>query len=221
MFKYALLINPGHNRVYYRSSQSLSLCELTICSQNMEALVSDIKIEAIADIPYLTFNSERELSEKDLDVISRLSFVFALYKVEEEMLSPVLIPNNKLTDENLSGLLKYTGKTNELFTRMMLNLALSSCDNIDYSTAVVLDPIAGKGTTLFEAAAQGINSCGIEIGEKAAAEAFTYFKKYLETEKLKHNSDIIRQSGENKSFTAKRYKVDFANQRRILKITEK
>lgn len=213
MNKYALLINPGHNRVYYKSSQQLSELEFEISAKSMECIPSEIKGEFIAGIYYLTFESEKELSESDLIVISRLSFVFALFKVEEtkgNILRPVEIPNTKLTDENLSGILKYTGKTNELFTRMMINVAVSSCGCIENGKVQLLDPIAGKGTTLFEGVTMGYDCFGIEIGDKAVNESFHYFKKYLETEKFKHEASIIKQSGENKSFTAKRYSIELA-----------
>lgn len=217
MYRYALLLNPGHNRVYYQSSQQLSQVEFSITAQTMDCVPSQIQGEHIAGIYYLTFSAVEALSEKDLEKISRLSFVFALYQREGELLRPVLIPQADLTGVSVSSLLKYTGKTNELFTRMMLNVAVSSCTLQEADRVRILDPIAGKGTTLFEGLTMGYDCYGIEIGEKAAAEGFHYLKKYLEIQRIKHKPMTLKQSGPNKSFTAKHFIIDLAENREAFK----
>lgn len=217
MKKYALLLNPGHNRVYYKSSQQLSAVEFSIVAQTMDCAPYDVKGELIAGVYYLTFSAEQTLSSKDLDKIARLSFVFALYQVENDLFRPLLIPQADLTGINMSSLLKYTGKTNELFTRMMINVAVSSCTMPEPERISLLDPIAGKGTTLFEALSMGFDCCGIEIGDKAASEGYHYLKKYLELERIKHVTDLHKQSGPNKSFTAKHYAVDLAKNKEDFK----
>lgn len=217
MYRYALLLNPGHNRVYYKSSQQLSAVEFSITARTMDCTPSDIQGETIAGIYYLTFSAQTALSEQDLGKISRLSFVFALYRLEGELLRPILIPQADLTGVSVSSLLKYTGKTNELFTRMMLNVAVSSCTMQEPDRIRILDPIAGKGTTLFEGLSLGYDCCGIEISEKSASEGFHYLKKYLEIERIKHKSLIQRQSGPNKSFTAKHFLIDLAENREAFK----
>ncbi len=217
MNKYALLLNPGHNRVYYKSSQQLSAVEFAITAQTMDCVPSEVQGETIAGVYYLTFSAQHSLSSKDLDKIARLSFVFALYQVEGDLFRPLLIPQANLTGISISSLLKYTGKTNELFTRMMINVAVSSCTLPEPERVRLLDPIAGKGTTLFEGLTMGFDCCGIEIGEKAAAEGYNYLKKYLEIERIKHKPLAQKQTGPNKSFTAKRFIVDLAESREAFK----
>ena len=217
MYHYALLLNPGHNRVYYKSSQQLSAVEFSITARTMDCAPSEIQGETIAGIYYLTFSAQSALTDRDLKKIARLSFVFALYQRDGDLLRPVLIPQADLTGINVSSLLKYTGKTNELFTRMMLNVAVSSCTMTEPDRIRLLDPIAGKGTTLFEGLTLGYDCCGIEIGEKAASEGYHYLKKYLELERIKHKSLIQKQSGPNKSFTAKHFLIDLAQDREAFK----
>lgn len=217
MNKYALLLNPGHNRVYYKSSQQLSAAEFSIMAQTMDCAPYDVQGELIAGVYYLVFSTAQPLSDKDLDKIARLSFIFALYQVEAELLRPILIPQVNLTEISMSSLLKYTGKTNELFTRMMINVAVSSCTMPEPKRISLLDPIAGKGTTLFEGLSMGFNCCGIEIGDKAASEGYHYLKKYLEIERIKHVTKLQRQSGANKSFTAKHYAIDLAKSKEDFK----
>lgn len=217
MNKYALLLHPGHNRVYYKSSQELSIAEFSIAAQTMDCAPSAVQGEWIAGVYYLTFAAEHPLSDKDLCKIARLSFVFALYQVEGELFRPLLIPQANLTDTNLSSLLKYTGKTNELFTRMMINVAVSSCSLPEPERYQLLDPIAGKGTTLFEGLSMGFDCYGIEIGEKAASEGYHYLKKYLEIERIKHKPLAQKMTGPNKAFTAKRFMVDLAQSKEAMK----
>lgn len=217
MNQYALLLNPGHNRVYYKASQALSIAEFSILAQGMDCAPHDVQGKLMAGVYYLFFSAEGMLSDKDLEKLSRLSFVFALYQVEGALLRPLPIPQVDLTGLNLSSQLKYMGKTNELFTRMMINVAVSSCAMPEPERVVLLDPIAGKGTTLFEGLAMGFDCCGIEIGEKAAAEGYHYLKKYLEVARVKHVTNLQKQSGPNKSFTAKHYSVDLANKKEDVK----
>ena len=217
MNKYLLLLNPGHNRVYYKSSQQLSEAEFSIVAMSMDCHVDQIKGKTIAGVFYLTFTAEKTLSAMDLERIAKLSFVFALYEKVGECLRPVEIPNVNLTDISISSLLKYTGKTNELFTRMMINVAASSIQIKNPGRIRLLDPIAGKGTTMFEGLTMGYDCCGIEIGEKSATESYNYLKKYLEIEKIRHKTSKQRQSGPNKSYTAKHYVVDLAKDKDAFK----
>ena len=210
MNNYALLLHPSHNRVYYKTSRQLSAVEFSIAAQAMDCGPTAIQGEEIAGVYYLTFTTERELSHRDLERIAHLSFVFALYRVEDGLLRPIPVPQVNLTDIQVSSLMKYTGKTNELFTRMMINVAVSSCKMPVPERVMLLDPVAGKGTTLFEGLAMGYDCWGIEIGDKAAAEGYHYLKKYLEIERIKHVSAEQKQSGPNRQFTAKHYAVDLA-----------
>ncbi len=217
MNKYALLLHPGHNRVYYKSSQQLSAVEFSIVAQSMDCKPSDIHGETIAGVYYLVFSTEHTLSDKDLTKIARLSFVFALYQVEDGLFRPRCIPQLNLTDISISSLLKYTGKTNEQFTRMMINVSVSSCTMPEPERFSLLDPIAGKGTTLFEGLSMGFDCCGVEINDKSASEGYHYLKKYLELERIKHVTNLQKQSGPNKSFTAKHYGIDLAKNKEDFK----
>jgi tRNA G10 N-methylase Trm11 len=93
---------------------------------------------------------------------------------------------------------------------MMINLALHSGSFSREDRICLLDPVAGKGTTLFEGLRLGLDVAGIEIGGKAVQEMNAYFKKYLETEKYKHTFAKERKSGANKAFTAHLYSYAFA-----------
>lgn len=217
MIKYAILCKPGHNRVYFEQSKRLSEAELKMAFPRLDVSCSEVAGEYIAGVFYLTFTAAEELTGKAFEAVSRLSFVYALFIVSGEMLRPIARTNPRFMDEGISSMLKYTGKTNELFTAMLINAALfasdfSACDRIK-----LLDPIAGKGTTLFEGLVNGFDVCGIEIGDKVVAEVHAFFKKYLETERYKHSGHAEKISGENKSFRAQRYSFLLAHTKEELR----
>lgn len=229
MLTYAILLNPGHNRVYFNTSRALAVCELTLTARRITASLSDIREETWGGIPYLAFNTEKPLTADDMTQLARLSFTYALFQVNENVTgasapaSVSLTPLHKdgmfYMSDGLSAMLKYTGKTNELFTRLMLNLAavyglFDGCE-----MPRVLDPVCGKGTTLFECLSMGWHASGVEIDEKLPHEAFVFLKKYLESARWKHESHTERVSGTADAvrFTATRYAVELAEDKQAQK----
>jgi len=213
--RYAILYHPGHNRVYFETALKLALSEFEIASKKFTAECQALKNQSIGGIEYLVFETAGELSEADIKIVSGLSFVYALFALEGEdselRLRPILRTGEHFVGEGISAMLKYTGKTNEIFTRMLINIALYSqpCEE----PLRLLDPLAGKGTTLFEGLMRGYDVYGIEIGEKVTAEANRFLQKFLETAKYKFEYKAVRISGANKAFTAQRNTFEIARNR--------
>lgn len=214
---YAVLCHPGHNRVYFEESKKLSVNELTIAGARMPAGIGGIEIKRIAGIDYLLFETRDAMTEADLKLLSQLSFTFALFKYGGGLFEPVELPAFGFIDHNISRILKYSGKTNEVFTRLLINTAVFSSDFDLKDSIRLLDPIAGKGTTLFEGLVCGYDVHGIEIGNDAVTEAYHFLKKYLEKEKYKHQVKVEKQSGSNKSFTAQRYSFSISKSKETAK----
>ncbi|MCL2300573.1 MAG: DNA methylase [Firmicutes bacterium] len=202
---YAILCNPGHNRVYFETSLRLSVSEFAIAAQALSARCGDVRRQNLCGIDYLTFQTQDELSRADIMLLSSLSFTYALFQLESmhTCLKPVELQKENFVDESMSAILKYTGKTNELFTRMMINIAL--CSQGSREGIRLLDPIAGKGTTLYEGYAWGFDVYGIEIGESVVNESAHFTKKFLETARYKFDYAPMKISGPNKSFSALRH----------------
>ena len=187
---YLIMRNPGHNRVYYDQADKLALAELKLAALRFQQTCSDIKVLDLEGVGYLHFSVPMALGAEEVAIVSRLSFIYALFQMAGEEQDPLLRPQALLKpeylDPKLSILLKYSGKTNELFTRMMINVALLSSAFTAADRIQLLDPVAGKGTTLFEGAIYGYDVTGVEIERQFVHEAFIYFKKFLELEKYKH-----------------------------------
>jgi len=204
---YAILFHPGHNRVYFETSLRLSISEFMIVAQKLSTECSDVQRQNLCGVDYLTFQTGAALSQPDIMLLSDLSFVYALFKIErmdgELYLKPIERNKENFVDDSMSAILKYAGKTNELFTRMMINIALCSQDS--RGEIRLLDPIAGKGTTLYEGYMRGYHVYGIEIGESVVNESAHFVKRFLETARYKFDYTSMKISGPNKSFSALRH----------------
>jgi len=200
----------------------MCLAELQLACPKLESECHNSGLLGIAGVNYLKFDLLNSLTESDLGIISRLSFVFAIFELIEvdghKHFTPIERYNYEHLDSKIGSLLKYPGKTNELFTKMMINVALLASD-FSYSDRIkLLDPIAGKGTTLFEAAVYGFNSFGIEIGDKSVHEASVYFKKYLEREKYKHQTEKLKFPGKKNSASQYKQVFEFASSKDEFKV---
>lgn len=206
MIQYAVLLSQSHNRVYFEASKKLSIAELEIAMKAFSAKCSNPEIKEIGGIHYAIFEADVQLSKDDIRLLSRLSFALALFELGEANGQTALFPIQKQAPyyfgDDISMILKYTGKTNEMFTRLLINAAVYSSDYYNAGRINLLDPIAGKGTTLFEGLIAGYNCYGVEISPAAVRDGVNYLKKYLESGKYKHEFRRTRQSGENRSFTA-------------------
>ncbi len=207
--EYAILCNPGHNRVYFETSLQLAQAEFLLAARRFSVVCGGAGLETICGVPYFIFQTEGELSSGDIRKLSALSFVYALFSLKREgrevLLRPILRTDERFVDESIGTILKYTGKTNELFTRMMIHIAQLSQETGEEDGLRLLDPVAGKGTTLYEGLIRGFDVYGVEVGEKVTAEAYHYLKRFLETARYKFTFKTVRISGENKSFSAARH----------------
>lgn len=217
--KYGILLNPGHNRVYFMASLKLAQSELMVALNFCDKKCEKMEVVDIAGVAYLQFEVE-EFTLEELNIIGKLSFVYAIFEMVavdgENLLKPLSLLDAYYMRDDIGTILKYTGKTNELFTAMMINVAVLSLAKMPEKVKL-LDPIAGKGTTLYEALIYGYDAYGVEIADSSVQDAYTFMRKYLETEKFKHITKVERVSGAGKSFTAKRHAIDLAPSKEAFK----
>lgn len=213
MKQYAILANPGHNRIYFDTA-------LTIAYSELKAIISSrgIEIQEIFEgelgLPAcICFKTNEELKQEDFKAISTSSIYYALFEVVEEgLLKPIAIEDFKSFPESMIQILKYTGKTNEQFTRLMVNLALSACKTGSGKIRLI-DPMCGKGTTLYEGLIRGFDVTGIEINSQWAQEIQTYLVRYLKMGKYKHKVQKEKRSGVNGKKIADCFIVDTASKK--------
>ena len=121
-------------------------------------------------------------------MLSQLASVYMLFSMEDGRLTPIARTHPNYVGEDLPALLKYKGKTNEMFTDTMLTMALaaSAFMPVHDSQLVVCDPMAGRGTTLMLALRRGYHGVGLEIGKADVKEAADYMTRYLEFHRIKY-----------------------------------
>lgn len=183
---YAFLLFPHANIRYRQSLLQLAVQEL---SMTLSALGRETEVvpQKMGGAMFLTFEAAK-LTERDMRMLSQLASVYMLFEMEDGKLTTLERTHPNYVGEDLPALLKYKGKTNEMFTDTMLTMALaaSAFMPVHDSQLVVCDPMAGRGTTLMLALRRGYHGVGIEIGKADVKEAADYMTRYLEFHRIKY-----------------------------------
>ncbi|SHI26254.1 TRM11 family SAM-dependent methyltransferase [Ferrimonas marina] len=210
MPNYAILANPGHNRIYLDAA-------LPIAQQELQAMCAAVGSPILGFEPPLAglpaslcFRTETPLSEPALAAMAAASIYYALFEVlDGGLLKPVVVPDIYTFPPGMSQILKYVGKTNEQFTRLMINLGLAACGTGSERIRLV-DPMCGKGTTLYEGMVRGFDVEGIEINGKWVQEIQAYMVRYLKMGKYKHKVTKSRRNGPDGKKVADSFVLDTA-----------
>lgn len=185
--KYIFLLWP-HANVRYRSEAcKLAEAELRILLARVAPGVGIAQTE-IVGIPALELTCSEALDSRAIAAIQGHSLLYGLFEGHVDgALHPVAGRERAYLGEDLPGILKYKGKTNELFTQLLVNIALYSGDYWDHHEPLnLLDPMCGRGTTLYVGANRGWNVTGADVDRVDLREAEQFFKRYLEYHRFKH-----------------------------------
>ncbi len=195
MTRYALLILPSANRVYADAAVRLMQAELAVFGDalfsqaGLGGALSSAEITRRGGVPYLEFAADG-LGAEATTFLSNLSGVYALFEVAGgDLLRPLELQRLDRYDDDLITIQKYQGKTNEQFTKLLLNVTLMASafagDMLERKLAV-LDPLCGRGTTLNQALMYGYDAAGIDI-DRADFDAYGMFMKtWLQRKRIKH-----------------------------------
>ena len=212
MSTHAFLIMPSFNRVYAGAAAVLATAELAVFNDSvLDGRVSQIASTDIAGVPYVTFDCA-DFTDRDAALIANLSSVYALFATEGEALRPVTLRRLDRYDDDLITILKYPGKTNEQFTKLLLNVTLlSSRFAAEMLTRrfAVLDPLCGRGTTLNQAIMYGFDAYGIDADRRDIEAYSVFIQRWLKDKRLKHQAGYAQVRREHQ-VTAHRLQATFA-----------
>ena len=183
--RYTMLLWPHANARYQAETEKLARAELevTLARLGVEYTWEEGGVEGL---PALDF-AARALTGAEAAVVSRHSLLYALFERREDgALSPLFGREAPCVGGDLPGILKYKGKTNEVFTQLLINLAWLAGNMPE--KAHLFDPMCGRGTTLFVALNRGWDATGSDIDRAALREAEQFFKRYLEYHRFKHTT---------------------------------
>jgi SAM-dependent methyltransferase len=222
MRRYAFLILPSHNRVYADAAPALARAELAVLSAALpDGGISEESVAetVIGGVPYVTFERD-DLSERDAALLANLSSLYALFEVTGELLRPVPLRRLDRFDDDLLTILKYPGKTNEQFTKLLLNVTLASsafagelsspgAADLGSRRLAVLDPLCGRGTTLNQALMYGFDAYGADIDARDIEAYAVFIQRWLKDKRLKHRADFSPVRRDRK-VVARRLTAEFA-----------
>lgn len=184
--KCAFLLYPHQNVRYRQSLLTIAAAEL---SMTLAALGrgGEVRPVEMGGAAFLTFDCDH-LTQRDVRMLSELASVYVMFTMEDAQMVPMESAHPNYIGEDLPALLKYKGKTNEMFTDAMITMALASSAfmPVHDSQLIVCDPMAGRGTTMMLALRRGYHGVGIEIGKADVKECCDYMTRYLEYHRIKH-----------------------------------
>jgi SAM-dependent methyltransferase len=198
MAEYAFLVLPALNSVYADAAQQLLQGEIAAFNRTvLRGRLLDIREEKIGGVPYVRFSSDH-LGASDVQFLSNLSAIYALFEISGTRLTPIeLNPLDRFASDLIT-IQKYQGKTNPLFTKLLMNVTLLSTEFADELLSrqmSVFDPLCGRGTTLNQALMYGYDAAGMEIDLKAFDAYSQFLGGWLKNHRIKHNMQVseVRQ----------------------------
>jgi SAM-dependent methyltransferase len=212
MSSYALLVSPSANRVYAGQEASLTIAELGVLAETVLAgRLGNARREEVAGVEYVSFDGD--LTEDEVAHLAQVSTALALFERRgEDLLRPVVLRRLDCLDDDLLSILKYQGKTNELFTRLLLHvtvLSSGSAARMLTDRLRILDPMCGRGTTLNQALMYGWHASGLDL-DAADFDAYAAFlPRWLRDKRLKHTAATAKLRREGRTL-GRRFDVELA-----------
>jgi hypothetical protein len=186
----ALRIRPQQSTQYGQLTRRLAEPELR--ASPAAAQLEEIRTEELGGRPYVLATLREGASLGGVvPVLSRLGACSELFEhfdrvgdVQGPLLRPLARTFVPHVPVEMAEARRYKGKTSDVFSHVLLNLALFAGDFAAQPRARVLDPLCGGGTTLFLALAHGHDALGIDK-QRADVDATAGFARgYFKEERI-------------------------------------
>lgn len=189
--KLALKVTPQRSTQYANMAQSLAIPELL--ASPLHPALTNVALTTLAGQQYMLadINEDRLSSAEQLHALHRLGAISEVYEYFEQisevqgpLLRPVEPQFQPFVPWEMVETRRYKGKTNELFTQVLLNVAIfAGAYSEQYAQPLrILDPLAGGGTTLFLGLAQGYDVFGIELSRQDVETTAVFIKQFFNSE---------------------------------------
>src|SRR5712692_938604 len=189
--KLALTITPQRSTQYSNMTAALAAPELL--ASPLGAAIHHVEPVTLAGQAHLLIDLEDTAVPGMFPILSRLGATSAAYEyfahiggIEGPVLRPLEPYFTPFVPLEMVEIRRYKGKTNEIFTRVLLNIAVfAGAYSGQFTERLrVLDPLAGGGTTLFLALAAGYDSFGIESERQDVETTAVFVRQYLNSEHI-------------------------------------
>ena len=183
---YRMLLWPHANARYQSETLKLATAELELMLARL-APGAEIAADERLGMPCLGIRVNAPLDAASVGALRRHSLLYGLFEDQDGLLKPVAGRGEAAVGRDLPAILKYKGKTNELFLQLLINAALYAGDYWrEGGPLSMLDPMCGRATGLFVAANYGWDALGADVDRGDLKEAEQFFRRYLEYHRFKH-----------------------------------
>jgi hypothetical protein len=210
--KLALKIAPQRSTQYTKLATALATPELL--ASPLRSAIDHVERITMAGHDYLLVSFRPEAERLDahfvrsvLGSLGATSEAFEYFERLGDMEGPFLRPFSTLytpfIPPEMAEARRYKGKTNELFTKVLLNVAVFAGRYANqYNERLrILDPLAGGGTTLFTALEHGYDAFGIELNRQDIETTIGYTRQFLTGEQIPFKEiDERRKTGRRYQF---------------------
>jgi hypothetical protein len=211
MKKLALKITPQRSTQY--ASMATELAEPELAASPLGDLLQDVCKIKLAGQQYLLTElaEETAITQEIRAVLGRLGAINEAYEyftsigdVAGPFLRPIEPHFIPFVPTAMAEARRYKGKTNEIFTHVLLNTALFAGEyRYRYRDQLrILDPICGGGTTLFLALTYGYDTFGIECNRQDIDTTAVFIRQYLDKEHIRYKeiNERGRKAGHRHQF---------------------
>jgi hypothetical protein len=182
-------IAPQRSTQYAALASALAPHELQLALPE----VSELTPVELGAQSYLQFDLPAEPDEdraQELGMLAMTSAFFVRYERLGEVQGPLLRPIETgftpALPRDLMMARRYRGKTNELFTHFLCNVARfsSALARRPWDTLRVYDPLAGGGTTLFTALVLGASVAGVDHNAKDIQSTASFLRQFAREQRI-------------------------------------
>jgi hypothetical protein len=186
-------IAPQRSTQYSDLANQLAPHELALSP--VGSIIDSMTAVTLAGQAYLKCELREELTEQHAQELGWLAMTSAFFRYYDRLadqdgpfLKPLNIEWTPSFPPDLITTRRYQGKTNELFTHFLCNLARFSSDfaQTPWNELRIFDPLCGGGTTLLVGLVLGASVAGIETHKKDARSTAVFLKQYAKEQNISY-----------------------------------
>ncbi len=196
-------IAPQRSTQYADLAHTLAIPELQLSP--IGVIATDFTHVTLGGQPYVRFTLPQEPNadqRRELGMLAMTSAFFVNYDRIGDIDGPLLRPLEPgwqpVLSPDIVATRRYRGKTNELFTHFLCNIARFSSAFADqpWHNLSIMDPLMGGGTTLFVGLMLGAQKVGgVDRETEDVRSTATFLEQYLQNERISHKMQPERLKG--------------------------
>lgn len=196
-------IAPQRSTQYADLARTLAIPELQLSPIGTTA--TDFAHGTLGGQSYVRFCLPQDPNvqqRQELGMLATVSALFIEYEQIGDVVGPLLRPLETAWTPTLPTEMvatrRYRGKTNELFTHFLCNIARYSSAFADqpWQELTLMDPLMGGGTTLFVGLMLGAQKVGgVDNDTDDVRSTATFLQQYLQNERISHKMQPERLKG--------------------------